>query len=349
MVTSNRTYFVWLAISSLATWCTSIGTAHREIVAFTDGEDHGWKTWDWDAITVLSFWTAPSDDVRAKALANNVRLFQDSHLPDAKDWTDKDKRKSWVKDKVTQIQQNKLDGIFFDFEGQLSGEKKKAYTDLAQETSAALAPLNASIFICVGARPSYEFRDYDYKGLADASEFLFIMGYDAHFWDDYTCVTKGTCSPAEASVKEIEAGVKEYKAKVSGDKLVLGLPWYGIRYTRVVFPFNEGEIHYDDVLSVIDTPGRVKHKTLDKESQTWKIVCDGQCLKGAKGDEIWFDDATTLKPKYKVADDNDLLGVGVFEISDLPLSDDHAQERQDMWNAIANWHGQNNSSMTITY
>merc|ERR1712151_1309627 len=118
----------------------------------------------------------------------------------------------------------------------------------------------------------YEWRDYDYKGLAEASSFLFIMGYDAHFWDDYTCVTKGTCSPAEASVKEIKAGVTEYKAKVSGDKLVLGLPWYGILYTRVVLPFNEGEIHYSDTLAVMDKKDRVKSKTLDKESQTWKLV-----------------------------------------------------------------------------
>ena len=59
--------------------------------------------------------------------------------------------------------------------------------------------------------------------LAAASDFLFVMGYDAHFWDDYTCVLKGTCSPAEASIKDLSLGVTEYLQEVPGDKLVLGL------------------------------------------------------------------------------------------------------------------------------
>ena len=104
---------------------------------------------------------------------------------------------------------------------------------------------------CVGARPSYEFRSYDYAGLANATEFLFIMGYDAHFWDDYTCVTKGTCSPAEASIKDLSLGVQQYLQEVPGDKLVLGLPWYGQLYTQLVLPINRGQVDYKAVLTVL--------------------------------------------------------------------------------------------------
>ena len=82
---------------------------------------------------------------------------------------------AWVAQKVTQVTTNKLDGVFFDFEGHLDNKQKSSYSTLAQETSDALRPLNASIFVCVGARPSYEFRNYDYQGLANASDFLFIM------------------------------------------------------------------------------------------------------------------------------------------------------------------------------
>ena len=312
-----------LVLFSLLASQVLVGPAAAELVAFSGGKYIGWQNYSWDAITILGFWTTPPDDVRAAAKAHGVRLFADSHLPDAKDWTDGDKRKAWVAQKVDQVRTDRLDGLFFDFEGNgLSSAQKGAYTALAAETTAALRPLNASIFVCVGARPTYEFRNYDYAGLANSTEFLFIMGYDAHFWDgklstcsrrlgtlapfrhrtrhevgvsragragqchgcsngtnsnasflrsvrpstppDYTCVLKGTCSPAEASIKDVSAGVKEYVAEVPGRKLVLGLPWYGQRYTRVVLPINEGQIDYKDVLTVEDTKGRVKSKELDK-------------------------------------------------------------------------------------
>ena len=316
-----------------------VAAADSEVVAFIGNQkgDTQWKGWDWDAITVLGFWTTPDDDVRAQAKASNVRLFADSHLPDAKDWTDSDKRADWVQQKVAQVQTDRLDGVFFDYEGQISDDKKKAYTKLAQETSAALKPLNASVFVCVGGRPSYEFRSYDYSGLADAVDFLFIMGYDMHFWDDYTCVLKGTCSPAEASIKDLKAGVTEYTSQVDGSKLVLGLPWYGQLYQTVILPFNMGQIDYKDVLAVEDKDGRVKRKTLDKDSQTWKIECNGACVDGKKGGVIWIDDATTLAPKYALARDNNLRGVGVWEADKLPTDGSHEDERKAMWAALAAW------------
>jgi spore germination protein YaaH len=330
----------WAAVLSALLCCAPVlhvAAAPKEVVAFTNSKYDGWQQWNWDAITILGFWTNPPDDVRTKARSSGVRLFADSHLPDSKDWEDKDKRKKWVKEKVKQVTSDKLDGVLFDYEGELDKNAKAAYTQLAQETTAALKPLNASIFICVGARPSYEARNYDYKGLAAASDFLFIMGYDAHFWDDYTCVLKGTCSPAEAPLKDVGAGVSEYLQQVKAEKLVLGLPWYGQRYTQVVLPINEGQIDYKDVLAVLDDKKRVKKKELDKDSQTWVITCNGACVDGKKGGKIWIDDATTLKTKYALAAENTLRGVGVWEITKLDYSGKHNDTRDAMWTALAAW------------
>ena len=68
--------------------------------------------------------------------------------------------------------------------------------------------------------------------------------------DDYTCITKGTCSPADAPIKDLELGLTEYLKDVPSSKLVLGLPWYGNRYTDIIVPFNDGQIDYKDVLKV---------------------------------------------------------------------------------------------------
>lgn len=319
----------------LFAYCPIRSEGARARVAFSSGDYSGWQQWNWTTITHLGFWTAPSEEVRNKAIGNNVRLFQDSHLPDAKDWEDADKRQKWVAEKVDQVKSNHLNGIFFDYEGQLAGKERSDYTKLAKETSKALAAVNATIFICVGGRPSYEFRNYDYVGLADASEFLFIMGYDMHFWDDYTCVLKGTCSPAEAPLDDLTLGVTEYLKTVEGNKLVLGLPWYGQRYTRIAdVPWNMGQIKYRDILDVLDS-GRVKNSPkMDDKADSWQITCSGSCQEGQKGSEIWYDDAETLAKKYALEVEKGLLGVGCWEVDNLPIDGSHQKEFMDMWNAF---------------
>lgn len=323
-------------------------SAYGAVVAFTGGDYRGYPTWDWGAITHLGFWTEPTDDVRALAHKHGVRLYADAGIPDKRQWTNATARAQSTASWVAKVQKHQLDGLFFDFEGNgLSKAQKQAYAQLAQETTEALRPLNASIFICVGGRPTYEMRDYPYAELAAASEFLFIMGYDMHFWDDYTCVVKGTCSPAEASIKDLSSGVHDYIQLVHPQKLVLGLPWYGQRYTDIVVPINEGQIDYRVVLEALDKPGLVTKKEFDATSQSWKITCKQECDvdpgdKSKSGNVVWYDDNVSLAPKYRLARDHGLLGVGMWKADNLPVPDEHGNDphkvqRQAMWTAVAAW------------
>jgi spore germination protein YaaH len=317
--------------------------AGKNVVAFAGKGDKGWdKTWDWNTITHLAFWSVPSDDVRAQAKKHNVKLFQvdGAHL-DPKDWTDKDKVTQAVQQVKKQMTDANVDGTFFDYEGnQLSDDQKKAYTSYVAAVSKAIAP--KEVFVCVGGRPTYEWRKYDYKGLADASSFLFIMGYDMHFWDDYTCVQKGTCSPAEAPLADLKAGVADYLKQVSADKLVLGLPWYGQRYTQVLdVPINEGQTNLGDIYPILygDKQSRKKsHTFYDNEKDcAWKLMCNGACIDGKKGNVIWYDDEKSLAKKYGLATDNKLLGVGVWEVDKLDYSGKYSKYEQKMWDALGAW------------
>lgn len=157
-----------------------------------------------------------------------------------------------------------------------------------------------------------------------------------HFWDDYTCVLKGTCSPAEAPLEDLTLGVTEYLKTVKGKKLVLGLPWYGQRYSRIAgVPWNMGQIKYGDVLKVLDS-GRVRGKPeLDDKADSWKITCSGACQDGQKGGEVWYDDATTLAKKYALAVEKDLAGLGCWEVDNLPYDGSHHTEVEAMWDAFA--------------
>ena len=186
-----------------------------KLVTFTGGDYDGYQTWNWTAMTHLAFWTKPPPPVVALAKSNNVsliiltalssaictetsptyprlrfgafarmeqvRLYVDSHMPDQKTWANKTARAEFASSCAATVKANDFDGVFFDYEGNsLSKDEKAGFGDLAKAVSDALSPLNATLFVCVAGRPTYEWRDYPYADLADASEFLFIMGYDMH-------------------------------------------------------------------------------------------------------------------------------------------------------------------------
>jgi len=340
---------MWLLLTLTATLSApivttveSISSADPVVFAFGGGDYEGWEQWDWDTITHLGFWTKPDDDVKSIARQHNVKLFHHcSTGDDPKNWKDSDKRKELTASCLDDVQSHAWDGVFFDYEGNgLSSSEQDGYVKFAQETTAALQQYNATLMVCVGGRPSYELRNYDYTGLAAASDFLFIMGYDLHLYDDYTCeaTSEGNvCSPAEASIRSLTAGVEEYlKAGVDAAKLVLGLPWYGQRYTQVVAPINEGQVTYADVVKAFDQ-GRVKETSHDKDSLSKIIKCDGDCVHDKSGSKVWYDDAETLGPKFGLAGQYDLRGVGIWEVTNLPTEDEHSDLREAMWAAVKEW------------
>lgn len=327
---------------SLAAFGASLTWCRGAVVGFVGGSYDGWEQYDWNALTHLGFWTEPGSDVRAMAEQHGVKLFRDHGSGCSIDcYTNDSEKEAAVQKILSDVQQNNLDGVFFDEERsgfEMSKKQRDGYADFVKRASDALQPLGKTVFVCVAGRPSYEFRNYDYGPMAEASEFLFVMGYDMHFWDDYSCVLNGECSPAEAAYPDVSDGVTQYLKQVPGSKLVLGLPWYGQRYTVVVLPFNEGQVDYKDVLRY-QQESKIKKLTLMDKDKSWKLECKGTCDPDGKnkGGTVWFDDAETLAPKYQLARDNGLLGVGVWKIDSLPYDGSHDEERDAMWAALAAW------------
>jgi len=316
--------------------------AGSTVVAFTGKGSEGWQQYDWDSITHLAFWSMPDDTVKSKAKESGVKLFQSNkaHLG-PNDWTSSSAVDDAVASIKAQVSDSGLDGVFFDYEGnQLSDKEKTAYTSYVKQVADAIAP--AQVFVCVGGRPTYEWRNYDYAGLAGASAFLFIMGYDMHFYDDYTCVVKGTCSPAEAPLADLKAGVKDYASLVAADKLVLGLPWYGQRYTQTLGVLtNRGQADLKDIWPILygDKQDRKKSHTLydNDKDYAWKLMCNGACLDSGAGGVIWYDDEKTLAVKYQLAHDKKLQGIGMWEADKLDYSGSFDKYVKKMWGAVSDW------------
>ena len=50
---------------------------------------------------------------------------------------------------------------------------------------------------------------------------------------------------------------------------------------------------------------------------------------------IWFDDPTSLKPKYEIATNHQLKGVGVYQATDVDyLQNERTENADNMWNAL---------------
>ena len=115
------------------------------------------------------------------------------------------------------------------------------------------------------------------------------MAYDLEFWNDYTCALPShpyKCSPACSPLETNEYGIQSFLSLgIAPEKLVLGLPWYGISYEKVAgVLFNRGSPPLSDVQKIVaDSPNK---PALDSYSYTQVLHCGGKC--GAtQGTVLW--------------------------------------------------------------
>ena len=101
------------------------------------------------------------------------------------------------------------------------------YAQIVKETTKALrarvAPTTQSSVCAAWSPDCIDGRCYDYGALAEASDFLYVMGYDTRSQIFDACTAY-----ANAALPLMQRGVARYlESGVAPEKLVLGTPWYG--------------------------------------------------------------------------------------------------------------------------
>jgi di-N-acetylchitobiase len=192
-------------------------------------------------------------------------------------------------------------------------------------------------------------RCYDYAALARVTDLMFIMSYDlpSQVFPPQPCVAL-PCTPLQGARQGAEAYIE---LGIPTSVLILGLPWYGFDYpclmenaTAPLCPIPEvpyrgancsdaaaGQIDYR-VLSA-QAARATTPVTLDSTSQSlwYNYVNDSQVR------QVWMDDADTLRPKYQLAVDLGLIGVGMWNLDglDYTSADPNVQRQtQAMWEAL---------------
>lgn len=279
-----------------------------------------WDRFDWKIIKTVGFFGNIENipGLLEYAHERGAKLVKATSMDPNSRMTNSTARAEFISKELEAAISGGYDGINFDYEGN-NPIYSHGYTALIVETAAAFhAQLPGSeVSADVPVYPTYEGRSYDYGPIALACDYLFVMQYDAQFWNNVQCASKVSdvnCSLACSSLEVDSYGTEEYlKLGIPPSKLYLGFPWYGLLYEYIAgIPFFTGQIRYKDIKSLMAAQPNGKI-IFEEKSSTWIYKCEGFCQPGNRATEIWYDDAKSLQPKYALATKYGLKGVGMWE------------------------------------
>ena len=211
------------------------------------------------------------------------------------------------------VQAEGLDGVNLDVES-LNNENFAAYGTFVGQLRTALRSWNPAARVSVATNGSLSGAGMAVQALANGADRVFIMGY-AYRTAGSSPV--GSISPIVRADgdKSLTWTLDLYASKgIAADRLLLGLPYYGRSWPTTSGALNAtttgsgGLFIPSDDMAAIPLGTVIQHDTL--EGAKWFAV------QGAGGTwtQTYFDDPTTLRAKYSLANGRGLAGVGIWTL-----------------------------------
>ena len=209
----------------------------------------------------------------------------------------------------------KLDGINIDFEG-------LNQFDRASSINPFMAELTDYVHTNIGedkevsfAAPAVNWGGWNLPGLADACDYLFIMGYDFNgSWSSHA----GASAPLVGGNYNISNTLintsNGYGAVVisNPEKLILGVPYYGNKWLTA----NQSEGSH--ALEHIGSKTYAKAKSeLDSHNLLWSFNYKTPWYAYEENSnyyQTWFDNDSSLGLKYDLAKSKNLKGIGMWAL-----------------------------------
>ncbi len=227
-----------------------------------------------------------------------------------------------VKSRMIQYQ---LDGINIDFESLNTADRGDVVNNFMAELSAYVKSTNPEAEISF-AGPAVNWSGWKFQGLANACDYIFIMGYS--FWGSWSTTT-GACAPLTGGSINIANTVNvQYSAVTQSapEKLILGVPYYGLKWiARTSQPG----------ASVIDWVSSTRFTTDQPNSQTYGLQWNTNNqvpwyrwqINDTSWYQVWFDNDSSLGLKYALAQSKNYRGVGMWALG-------YDGARQELWNEL---------------
>jgi di-N-acetylchitobiase len=303
-------------------------------------------------VTLFSIAWGSGIDLVCEAHAHNVRVIAAVSPP----LTDNQTAISeFVAATVASVTTNFYDGVTFDWESPVesySDPVNSYYLDVIQQTTAALKAISPDyqISVCAAWSPyGIDGRFYDYKALADATDYLYQMCYDTRSQVFDQCVASAN-APASLCMK----GVDDYmQIGVDSRKIILGIPWYGYRYECIDPAFDPESsktceiaqvpfrgVNCSDAAGSEHSFGEVR-ALVNGNKITSPVFRDSYLnvpyfnYKDDDGKvwQFWYDDSESLGVIYRYVKDMNLGGTGPYRFDQLDLAN-NAEESRAMFAAL---------------
>ena len=299
-----------------------------------------WQDYNYDLLSTIAYFSAeangsgeltnlhgwPATDLINKAHKNGVEVVLTVTLFNKTDLetllSNENNRTTLINNLVNQVKSANGDGVNIDFEAFPASQKsnlvtfvKDLRTALRNEISHAQVTL---------ATPAVDWSSaWDFNALANASDGLFIMGYDYH-WKGSS--TTGAVAPLKGGSYNITNTVNTYLSATgnNADKIILGCPYYGIQW-----PASSGDkganttdngsaVIYNDAESKALSYGKIWDS--DSETPWYRYQNNGWY-------QTWYDDSLSLSNKYDFAISKNLGGVGMWALG-------YDSGYDQLWNAL---------------
>mmetsp|Transcript_22288 Transcript_22288/g.66455 ORF Transcript_22288/g.66455 Transcript_22288/m.66455 type:complete len:313 (+) Transcript_22288:1128-2066(+) len=270
-------------------------------------------------------------------------------------------RKAWIDNMVCKAQLLHLDGINFDLEEPTTPGSVLArnYSRLVQDTAKCFHDNihGSQVSVDVPWSPyDIDGRNYDWAGLFESADRLFVMSYDMQSQVYDMCMAMSN-SPAPL----VKRGLQQWlDLGAPPSKLILGLPWYGYDYPCEAGAGGGPMGPTDDICMLKLVPFRgapcsdaagaqkgyteimsLLHSGRNTTAVRWDDIQDSPYFNYLSDDgkihQVRFDNPNSLRIKYKIAVDLGLRGVGMWNLDTLDYDDTDPQVQQEtaaMWDAL---------------
>ncbi len=279
----------------------------------------------------------PWNDVINNANANDVKLIMtitNFNSDDIRDlMNDGNKRQNLFNNIMNSVLQIGFNGLIIDFENVYPGDDRKYafknFMKLLKEEFEVIPNFELS-----AALPAYGGGEWDFEGIAEYCNYIFVMGYD--YYGSWS-LTTGPSAPLTGDVFGIQKDIKEFYANVPNEKIILGVPYYGN-----LWDVNSGEpytsaIRFNGNNQTTTWNASITYKDIVNDYSNYEKMFDEisntSWLRNKQNDttwkQIWYDDTTSLALKYDWTIEKDFGGIGIWALG-------YDDGRSELWNLIYN-------------
>ena len=220
--------------------------------------------------------------------------------------SDKDVQKTLINNLLTTVKAKGYNSINVDFE-YISSEDKDSYINFVSELTRVMNTNGYTVSVALAPKfssdqPGLLYEGIDYKGLGESANSVLVMTYE---WG-YTYGPPMAVAPINQVTKVINYAVKQIPSK----KIDMGIPNYGYDWP---LPYVRGTTEAKVVGNVEAVEIAIKNN-VDIEFDNVSMSPYFYYSKDGISHVVWFEDARSLKSKFKIVNTFNLRGIGYWNL-----------------------------------